>query len=58
MDDSLELTGCLGSEVIERLWLDKSFHIVLLDVERAAVIDAALAFLGRHAGSTAAVAER
>ena len=28
MEDSLELTGCLGSDVIERLWLDKSFHIV------------------------------
>ena len=39
MEDSLELTGCLGSEVIERLWLDKSFHIVTLDVERDTVID-------------------
>ena len=35
MEDSLELTGCLGSDVIERLWLDKSFHIVTLDVEKA-----------------------
>jgi carboxylesterase len=50
MDDSLELTGCLASDVIERLWLEKSFHIVLLDVERSAVIDTALAFLTRHAG--------
>jgi len=64
MDDSLELTGCLASDVIERLWLDKSFHIVLLDVERAAAIDAAVAFLTRHAGWTpadaapAAVAEK
>jgi carboxylesterase len=56
MDDSLELTGCLGSDVIERLWLDKSFHIVLLDVERAAVIEAALGFLGRHAGWNPATA--
>jgi carboxylesterase len=57
MEDSLELTGCLGSEVIERLWLDKSFHIVLQDVERGEVIDRALRFLGRHAawGSAAAV---
>ena len=39
MEDSLELTGCLGSEVIERLWLEKSFHIVTLDVERDMVID-------------------
>lgn len=50
MEDSLELTGCLGSEVIERLWLDKSFHIVTLDIERGAVIDGALRFLGRYAG--------
>ncbi|HXU06780.1 MAG TPA: alpha/beta fold hydrolase [Polyangia bacterium] len=50
MEDSLELTGCLGSAVIERLWLDKSFHIVTLDVERDIVIDAATRFLSQHAG--------
>jgi carboxylesterase len=50
MEDSLELTGCLGSDVIERLWLDKSFHIVTLDVEKAAVIDAIVRFLNQHAG--------
>ena len=49
MEDSLELTGCLGSEVIERLWLDKSFHIVTLDVERDTVIDTATRFLAQHA---------
>jgi carboxylesterase len=54
MEDSLELTGCLGSEVIERLWLDKSFHIVTLDVERDLVIDGVTRFLGRHAGWPAA----
>jgi carboxylesterase len=51
MEDSLELTGCLGSEVIERLWLDKSFHIVTLDVERDTVIDTATRFLAQHAWS-------
>lgn len=50
MDDSLELTGSLGSEVIERLWLDKSFHIVTLDIERSLVIDAISKFLARHPG--------
>ena len=50
MEDSLELTGCLGSEVIERLWLDKSFHIVTLDVERDIVIDGVTRFLAQHAG--------
>ena len=50
MEDSLELTGCLGSEVIERLWLEKSFHIVALDVERALVVDGVVRFLSRYAG--------
>jgi esterase/lipase len=49
MEDSLELTGCLGSDVIERLWLEKSFHIVTLDVERDTVIDAAGRFLAQYA---------
>jgi carboxylesterase len=50
MDDSLELTGSLGSDVIERLWLDKSFHLVTLDVERTLVADAAARFFAMHAG--------
>jgi len=50
MDDSLELTGSLASEVIERLWLDRSYHIVTLDIEKALVIDGVTRFLGRHAG--------
>ncbi len=47
MEDSLELTGCLGSEVIERLWLDSSFHIVTLDIERGTVIERATRFLAQ-----------
>ena len=54
MEDSLELTGCLGSDVIERLWLDKSFHIVTLDVERDLVIDGVTRFFAQHAGWPAA----
>ncbi len=49
MDDSLELTGSLGSDVIERLWLERSFHIVAQDVERATVLDAVTRFIGKHA---------
>jgi carboxylesterase len=56
MEDSLELTGSLGSEVIERLWLDRSFHIVTLDVERSTVSSAILAFLARYVGAAAASA--
>jgi len=50
MDDSLELTGSLGSDVIERLWLDRSFHIVAQDVERATLLEAVPRFIGQHAG--------
>jgi carboxylesterase len=59
MEDSLELTGCIGSSVIERLWLERSFHIVLQDVDRAEVIDRAMRFFARYAGwdeATAAAA--
>jgi carboxylesterase len=52
MEDSLELTGCLGGDVIERLWLERSFHIVCIDVEQATVIDTATRFLSRYAGWT------
>jgi carboxylesterase len=48
MEDSLELTGSLGSEIIERLWLERSFHIVTLDVERSAVSGAISGFLAKH----------
>ena len=54
MEDSLELTGSLGSEIIERLWLERSFHIVTLDVERSAVSSAISSFLARHLDAGAA----
>jgi carboxylesterase len=57
MDDSLELTGSLGSDIIERLWLERSFHIVTLDVERSAVSSAIAGFLARHLGSAAGAGE-
>ncbi|HET6146937.1 MAG TPA: alpha/beta fold hydrolase [Polyangia bacterium] len=58
MEDSLELTGSLGSEVIERLWLERSFHIVTLDVERSTVSSAIASFLARHLGDGDAEAGR
>jgi carboxylesterase len=50
MDDSFELTGSLASDVIERLWLERSYHIVTLDVEKAVLIDSVTRFLAHHAG--------
>lgn len=56
MEDSLELTGSLGSDVIERLWLDRSFHVVTLDVERGAVSNAVVGFFAKQASSMSAPA--
>ena len=50
MEDSLELTGSLGSDVIERLWLERSFHVVTLDVERSTVSNAVAGFFARQNG--------
>jgi carboxylesterase len=47
MEDSLELTGSLGSEVIERLWLERSFHVVGLDVDSAEAVEAVTKFVTR-----------
>jgi carboxylesterase len=56
MEDSLELTGSLGSDVIERLWLDRSFHVVTLDVERSTVSNAVAGFFARQNGVAGAPA--
>jgi carboxylesterase len=49
LEDSFELTGSLGSPVVERLWLERSFHLVALDVERGKLSDAVTRFLVQHA---------
>jgi carboxylesterase len=46
--DGFELAGGLGSGVVERRWLDRSFHLIGVDVEREIVADAVTHFLGRH----------
>jgi carboxylesterase len=48
MEDSLELTGSLAADVIERLWLERSFHIISLDVERSLLIETVTKFLARY----------
>jgi carboxylesterase len=50
MEDSLELTGSLASDVIERVWLERSFHVVALDVDAPQLIESVTRFLARHAG--------
>jgi len=43
--DSLELAGTIGSDVIERLWLRRSGHLIGIDVERTALSEAVARFL-------------
>jgi carboxylesterase len=39
-EDSLELAGTVGSAVVERLWLERSGHLLAIDVERRTLVDA------------------
>jgi carboxylesterase len=54
LGDSLELVGTLGADVIERLFLPRSGHLVAIDVERSVLIEAVTRFFDTHvAGATA-----
>jgi carboxylesterase len=48
IEDSLELVGSLASDVVERLFLPRSGHLVGIDVDRSTLIEAATRFLGAH----------
>jgi len=50
---SFELAGSIASDVVERLWLPRSGHLVAVDVERARLGEAVARFLTAHAKSTA-----
>ena len=54
---SFELAGSLTSEVVERLWLPRSGHLVAVDVERARLGEAVVGFLNVHARPMAHVSE-
>ena len=46
---SFELAGSIASDVVERLWLPRSGHLVAVDVERAQLCEAVVRFLNLHA---------
>jgi carboxylesterase len=46
--DGFELAEGLGSPIVERLWLDRSFHLVGVDVERQQVAEAVTRFLAEQ----------
>jgi carboxylesterase len=50
LEDSLELAGTIGATEIERVWLQKSGHLIGIDVERRTVIEAVVRFFNKHGG--------
>jgi carboxylesterase len=46
--DADELAAALGSAVVERLWLERSFHVVGLDVDAEELTRAATGFVSRY----------
>jgi carboxylesterase len=47
--DSLELAASLGAATVERLWLESSFHLVGVDVDKQLLIDSITRFFAAHA---------
>jgi carboxylesterase len=56
LGDSLELVGTLGAEVIERLFLPRSGHLVAIDVERSTLIETVTRFFDTHLAARPAAA--
>lgn len=54
---SFELAGSIASDVVERLWLPRSGHLVAVDVERTQLCEAVARFLNLHARPTANASE-
>ena len=50
LEDSFELVGSLGAEVVERLWLPRSGHLIGIDVERSVLIEALGKLFAAHIG--------
>ena len=48
LQTSFELAGSIASDVVERLWLPRSGHLVAVDVERAQLCEAVVRFLNVH----------
>ena len=57
LEDSLELAGTIGAREVERMWLPRSGHLLAIDVERRAVVEAIARFFARHLPEAATAAE-
>ena len=47
--DSLELAESLGADVVERLWLENSYHLIGVDIDKQVLIDGIARFFETHA---------
>lgn len=47
-EDSLELAGSVASTVVERLWLERSGHLLAIDVEKRTLIEAVGKFFAQQ----------
>ncbi len=54
MEDSLEICGTIGSDLVERLWLPESGHLLAIDIERATLIESACRLFKHHLRQEAA----
>jgi esterase/lipase len=54
---SFELAGSIASDVVERLWLPRSGHLIAVDVERAQLCESVARFLTLHGKRTTHASE-
>jgi carboxylesterase len=54
LEDSLELAGTIGSTEIERVWLQRSGHLIGIDLEHRTVVEAVVRFFNKHAADSTA----
>jgi carboxylesterase len=54
LEDSLELAGTIGSTEIERVWLQRSGHLIGIDSERRTVVESVVRFFNKHIGDSSA----
>ena len=57
LQTSFELAGSIASDVVERLWLPRSGHLVAVDVERTELCEAVGRFLTVHANLGSVIRE-
>lgn len=52
---SYELVGSIGSDVVERVWLPRSGHLIGVDVERTQLCEALVRFIAKHHSTSTSI---